>query len=189
MRYQFNETIYKIIGDFAAQIKKHPAFHTADVLDIRGDLVLRMLEEIPKYDPARGRWEAFILKRLASKGSDLIRERLRQKAVFQDECFVSLETPLDSDQSLTLRQQLEESYSAPSPEANPDTELAEALAGLSNELREVLARLENKSQREVAREMKLSYNTFRYRYIQPLAKRLGSALSCRVQRNIGKNRK
>ena len=177
MRYQLDEAIYKIIGDIAKQVKQYPAFQDPgiDVEDIRGDLALLMMEEIPKFNPAVGRWEAFVLTHLKTKTIDLVRKHCREKAAFFRDNFISLDALLEYGQSGALDGNVEACLARSDAADVSSMEFREAVAGLSAELAAVLARLEFRGQRQLAREMGLPYNTFRYRYIQPLAEHFDRA--------------
>ncbi len=130
----------------AAELAESPEFNLSDRDDIEQDLIVRLLESWPQFDPAKGSATTFISMVVRNTVSNLIRRRQ-----------LELRTFVDSD-ALPVAAE-------PSHEHDVDLEcdVAAVLARLPPEDRELAERLVDSSIRQIAAEDDVSVASVRKR--------------------------
>jgi RNA polymerase sigma factor (sigma-70 family) len=63
------------IKQHARQLIRKPGFAADDLPDVRQDLSIHLWEQLPKFDPARGKLTTFIDRVVAHKAADLLEAR------------------------------------------------------------------------------------------------------------------
>jgi RNA polymerase sigma factor (sigma-70 family) len=119
----------------AADLVKSRDFNVSDRDDIEQDLIVRLLESWPQFDPAKGSATTFISTVVRNTVSNLIRRRRRE-----------LQTFVASDSLPVLEESSHED------DVDLKCDVATVLAGLAPEDRDLAERLMTSSVRRIAEE-------------------------------------
>ncbi|MGE3808678.1 MAG: sigma-70 family RNA polymerase sigma factor [Gemmataceae bacterium] len=83
----------KIINRTARQVSRKVGLRCWDRDDIAQELTVRLLQRMPKFDPQRGHWRAFVTAVVDRQAKSLLRDYRRKKR--DDRNFVSLSELVD----------------------------------------------------------------------------------------------
>jgi len=169
----FDEAAMKTIRERARTLKKNSVFAGRDREDIEHDLVARVCECRPRFDPTRQTWHAFVQVVVTSAGLDLI----KAQATINETARRQLILPIDdldagtdeSGESLSVADIIPDTGSSVADEVAFKIDLAERMASLPDELKPVLARMmQGESHASIAEDMGLSKMAFSRKYATPI---------------------
>ena len=174
------------LSDYALELVHHKAWQLVgkagytqdDVDDIKQDLIVDLLERLPKFDPAKATYNTFVARLVERKISNLLRDRQAEMRDHRREvCSLNEEIDTGEDepvQRLTTISQDEQDirtgkYARPAEErAHLQLDMDSVLDGLTPELRQVAEMLQTKSVSQVARELGIPRRTFREKHLAQL---------------------
>lgn len=152
-----NDYAASLIGFKARMLSRRQAFGRDDRKDIEQDLWLDLLERLPKYDPAKATLNTFIALVVERRVATLIRDRSTEKrSPDREEC--SLDDPvLDADGRVVPRHETtSEAASDPARLRDLERDMAQVVAGLSDDLRAAALALAFGTQNSVGPELGIS---------------------------------
>ena len=162
----------------ATRLVGKAGFTLDDIEDIKQEMILSLLERLPKFDPDKSNYKLFVTCVIDRKGRDLVRHResemrdhRREVCSLNDEIDVG-ETEL-VQRSSTICQDDHDictgKYRRPAEErAHLRLDLETVLANLSPELRRAAALLQTMSATQAARQMGVPRRTFRDKHLAQL---------------------
>jgi len=174
------------LTDYALELVHHKAWQLVgkagytqdDVDDIKQDMIVDLLERLPKFDPAKATYNTFVARLVERKICNLLRDRQAEMRDHRREvCSLNEEIDTGEDepvQRLTTISQDEQDirtgkYARPAEErAHLQLDMDSVLDGLPPELRQVAEMLQTKSVSEVARELGIPRRTFREKHLMQL---------------------
>lgn len=166
------------LTDYALELIHHKArqlvgtagYTQQDVEDIEQDLILDLLERLPKFDPAKAQHNTFVARIVERKISNLIRDRQAEVRDYRREaCSLNEEIDVGAEelkQRVTTISQDEldrrtGKYSRPSDErAQLQIDLDSVIAELPEDLRRAAALLRDHPVSQVAEQMGIPHATF-----------------------------
>lgn len=139
-------------------------FTKQDREDLKQELVLRLLQAMPSFDPNQGHWNVFVTTVIERAAGKIKRHRRAQKRQFDKEC--SLEALLEEtdEEQTEILQQTEPEVRRELAARDLQIDMAEFLATLPDDLRDLAERLQWKCLSEVARELRLPRTTLQRRF-------------------------
>ena len=174
------------LTDYALELVHHKAWQLVgkagytqdDVDDVKQDLIVDLLERLPKFDPAKATYNTFVARLVERKICNLLRDRQAEMRDHRREvCSLNEEIDTGEDepvQRLTTISQDEQDirtgkYARPAEErAHLQLDMDSVLDGLTPELRQVAEMLQTKSVSQVARELGIPRRTFREKHLAQL---------------------
>ena len=142
----------------AYQLIRTSTFTWDDLEDIQQELTLYVLQRIPSFDPARGRWKAFVSAVLDHHIVHLIERRTAQKRDRKrEQC--SLDEQVRDTDSRPVPRASTLPCTGMSPDPDLEMDLTDALSALPPELRRLCERLQVATVSEVAREFGIARKT------------------------------
>ena len=119
----------------AAELAESPEFNLSDCDDIEQDLIVRLLESWPNFDPVKSSAKTFIATVVRNRVSNLIRRRQLERRTFVDSNALPVEEVPSHEHDVDLQ-----------------CDVAAVLARLPPEDRDLAERLMIRSIREIAAE-------------------------------------
>jgi DNA-directed RNA polymerase specialized sigma24 family protein len=169
----FDEATLKTIRERARTLKKNSVFAGRDREDIEHDLVARVCECHPKFDPARQTWHAFVQVVVTSAGLDLI----KAQATINETARRQLTIPVDdldagtdeNGEALSVADIIPDTGQSVADEVAFKIDLAERMASLPDKFKSVLARMmQGESHASIAEDMGLPKMEFSRKYATPI---------------------
>jgi RNA polymerase sigma factor (sigma-70 family) len=168
----------------ARRLSHRPEFRRADPADVEHDLIVHVLRQASRYDPARGAVTTFVARVVETAAAMLIRERKRLKRA-AGHGAISLEQtgPRDDRRRAALgdvvvEDDLRRRCGGRTRNEKRDAELsadvARALETLTPRQREIAKRLTRAAEASVAREMDISRRQVR-KAVEAIRKRFEEA--------------
>jgi len=95
-QYELSDYATQLIHHKSRQLVGTAGFTRDDIEDIQQDLTLDLLERLPRFDPAKAKYNTFVARVIERKISKLIRHRKRQRRDYRrDAC--SLNAAINDD--------------------------------------------------------------------------------------------
>ena len=167
----------------ARQIVGKAGYTQSDVEDIEQDLILDLLERLPKFDAAKAKYSTFVTRLVERKISNLLRDRLAEMRDHRREvCSLNDEIDIGDDEpvqrSATISQDEYDlrtgKYNRPAEErADLALDVTMLLEDLPAELRAVAEKLMTNTITEVAQQLGMPRSTFYDTYVAPLRAAFG----------------
>ena len=100
-RTELDAKTVKRIWSKAMQLSKQEGFRADEWPDLQQELVVHVLEQLPKYDPRRGKLDHFLANMISHKATDMLRIRRAKQRGYQVE-VVSLHQPISDDEEVDV---------------------------------------------------------------------------------------
>jgi RNA polymerase sigma-70 factor (ECF subfamily) len=153
----------ELVHHKARELVGKPGFAGQDAEDIEQDLIVDLLERLPKYDPAKAANNTFVARLVERKISRTVRDRERKRrdpgdtvASLNDEVVEADGSTVEFAETLCAEDQ-DRRFSRESlttaEQADLEVDVAEALAGLPDELRRVAEALMTLNIAEAGRKL------------------------------------
>jgi len=169
-QYELNDYALELVHHKAWQLVGKAGFTQDDVEDIEQELILDLLERLPKFDPAKAAYNTFVARLVERKISNLIRHRTQDVRDYRREiCSLNEDIDVGEDepkQRLSTISQDEQDirwgkYDLPAEErAHLQMDVDTVLADLPPDLRQAAELLQVHPIAQVAREMGVPHATF-----------------------------
>ena len=162
----------------ARQLIGKAGYKAADLDDIKQDLLVDLLERLPKFDPAKASYNTFVAHVVDKKICNLLRDRKAHARDHRREEFsLNDEIRDDNVQQRSAMIDCDMGNRRMGIAARPDEERTQlqmdihaVLEKLPEELRQAAQLLQNHNVAEVARILKVPRRTFRDKYLAKLQK-------------------
>lgn len=142
--------------------KARKIFHARDFVgmevgDLEQELWCRVTQELPRFDPSRGTWEAFVVTVIEGESASTLRYIYAEQRTPLREEFSLNEEVLDDEGNLVERHELTPGAACtPRPMRDLEADLARVLAGLTDEQRAVAVALGLGTANSVSQETEIS---------------------------------
>lgn len=169
-RCELTDYALELVHHKARQLVGKAGYTRDDLDDIKQDLILDLLERLPKFDPGKATYNTFIARVVERKISNLLRDRQAEMRDHRrDAC--SLNEEIDDGQGKTVERNTTISqdehdlrtgkYFRPAGErADLQLDLSDVLSELPEELRAAAEMLMAMRPAQVARELGIPRSTF-----------------------------
>ncbi|MBN2132231.1 MAG: sigma-70 family RNA polymerase sigma factor [Sedimentisphaerales bacterium] len=177
-RIELTDYALELVHHKARQIIGKAGYTQDDLDDIKQDLIMDLLERLPKFDPAKATYNTFVARVVERKICNLLRDRQAEMRDHRRN-VCSLNEDIDTGegepvQRVTMISQDDHDlrtgkYRRPAEErAHLHLDLETVLADLSPELRQAAVLLQTMSVSQAAREMDVPRRTFREKHLVQL---------------------
>ena len=177
-RIELTDYALELVHHKARQIIGKAGYTRDDLDDIKQDLIVDLLERLPKFDPAKATYNTFVARVVERKICNLLRDRQAEVRDHRRN-VCSLNEDIDTGEGepvqrvTTISQDDHDvragKYRRPAEErAHLQLDLEAALADLSPELRQTAVLLQTMSVSQAAREMGVPRRTFREKHLVQL---------------------
>lgn len=178
--YGLTDYALKLVHYKARQIVGKAGYTQSDIEDIEQDLIMDLLERLPKFDPAKATYNTFVARMVERKISNLLRDR---QAEMRDQRrnVCSLNEDIDTGEGKPVQRVTTISQDdhdirtgkcgrSAKERAHLQVDLETVLADLSPELCQAAVLLQTTSVFQAAREMGVPRRTFREKHLVQLHK-------------------
>jgi len=169
-QFGLNDYALEVVHYKARKLVGTAGFREDDVEDIKQDLIVDLLERLPKLDPAVAKYETFVTRVVERKLCNMIRDRTTEVRDFRrEQCSLNEDIDVGEDEPrqrvVTISQDDVDlrtgKHSRPEEERRDlQLDLAEAIASLPVELRKAAEMLMAMPITDVARELGVPRSTF-----------------------------
>ena len=177
-RCELSDYALEVVHHKARQLVGKAGYTQDDVDDVKQDLIVDLLERLPKFDPAKATYNTFVARVVERKICNLLRDRQAEMRDHRREvCSLNEEIDTGEDEPVqrlaTISQDEQDirtgKYARPTEErAHLQLDMDSVLADLPPELRQAAEMLQTKSVSEVARELGIPRRTFREKHLTQL---------------------
>ena len=177
-QYELTDYAFELIHHKARKLVGTAGFTEDDIEDIEQELVLDLLQRLPKFNPAKATYNTFVARLVERKISNLIRYRTKEVRDYRREaCSLNDDIDVGEDEPaqrlVTISQDEHDlrigKYRRPAGEREDmELDIAAVLADLPPELRRAGELLMAMPVAQVAREMGVPRSTFYETHLAPL---------------------
>jgi len=150
------------------QLIGRAGFTQQDHADLEQDLLLRVLQSLPSYDPAQAHRNVFVTTVVERYVANILRNKQAEKRDHQRISSLHIHVRTDDDEQVemihTIGQREQDARRGRHPRSNEDLaqlgrDLAEVIAALPDQLRNLAERLKTMNVSEAARDMGIPRTT------------------------------
>ncbi len=177
--HDLNDFALDMIKIKAVQLVGKAGFTLDDIEDIKQEMILDLLERLPKYDPGKSTFKLFVTCVIDHKGQDLIRYRESEVRDYRrEECSLNENiTRADSQEPIQRAETMDRDeqdirtgkYGRPAEERTElRLDVEAAIAGLPGDFHKAAELLQTESITQVARKLGVPRTTFRHKHLPVL---------------------
>lgn len=177
-RCELNDYALQVVRCKAMQLVGKAGYRQNDLEDIKQELIVHLLERLPRFDPAKASYNTFVARVVERKISNLLRDRQAEMRDHRRE-VCSLNEEIDTGEEepkqrlATLDQDEQDirtgKYRRPAAERGDlRLDVQQVLADLPPDLRRAAQLLQSLPVAQVAREMGVPHATFYDRHLKRL---------------------
>ena len=154
-----------IICRKARQIIGRAGFTAQDRDDIEQELVLRLLQRLPKFDPAKSHRNVFVTTVIERSVASILRDRQAEKRDHRRVTSLNVMIDINDEGPVEMSETISEDARRPGPDRTAEeltqlrVDVAEVVDDLPPRLRDLAERLKVGSKSEVARDLGLPPTT------------------------------